>query len=175
MQKIPTMFERDETVKGHPVKNVLKLECQWVADGLGRASRKIDGMNVKIANGCLYKRRKPTSGDYDEASYVPCERGDPADKYLFEAFDTFQASEFGGVDGIFEAIGPNIQGNPEHQEKNILVQVVPFWPWLELADVPRDFDGLRVYLAAHDIEGIVFHGPGGKLCKIKGRDFGLKR
>jgi hypothetical protein len=40
---------------------------------------------------------------------------------------------------------------------------------------PRDFDGLRTWLAGKDIEGIVWHHPDGRMAKIKLRDFGLKR
>lgn len=33
MKKIPTLFVRDETRKGHPVIDQVKPECQWVLDG----------------------------------------------------------------------------------------------------------------------------------------------
>lgn len=42
------------------------------------------------------------------------------------------------------------------------------WNWLIWA-------GLRSYLANKDIEGIVWHHPDGRMVKIKGKDFGLKR
>jgi len=42
-------------------------------------------------------------------------------------------------------------------------------------NVPRDFDGLRDFLAGHDVEGIVFHHPDGRMVKVKKRDFGLPR
>jgi hypothetical protein len=171
MQKIPTMFERDEFVKGHPVKNVLKPECQWVADGEGTATHKMDGTNVKIEGGALYKRQKPKEGDYDKASYALCDRADPADKYMLEAFDALADK----ADGIYEAIGPKIQKNPEGFDHHALVRVVPFDSSLACGDVPRTFDGLREYLANEDMEGIVFHHPDGRFAKIKKRDFGLKR
>ena len=81
----------------------------------------------------------------------------------------------GCADGIYEALGPRIQGNPERYERHALVRVVPFEPWLVLEGVPRDFDGLRAFLAALDVEGIVFHHPDGRKAKIKKRDFGLAR
>lgn len=56
MEKIPTMFERDETQRGRPVTPTVKPQCTWVAKGEGVATRKLDGMNVKIAGGVLYKR-----------------------------------------------------------------------------------------------------------------------
>lgn len=171
MQKMPTMYERDETKRGRPVTPVLKAECLWVEQGEGVATRKLDGMNVKIEAGVLYKRQKPESGIYDEAAYVLACRDDRADRYLFEAFDAAPACE----DGIYEALGPKIQGNPERYERHTLVRVVPFEPWLVLVDVPRSFEGLRDFLADRDIEGIVFQHPDGRKAKIKKRDFGLKR
>jgi hypothetical protein len=171
VQKIPTLFERDETRPGRPVTPTVKPECLWVLAGEGIATRKLDGMNVKIVGGILHKRQKPVEGVYDEASYVPARRDDPADRSLFEAFDAASSWE----DGIYEALGPKIQGNPEKHGRHALVRVVPFEPWLVLERVPRDFDGLRTFLAAQDLEGIVFHHADGRKAKIKKRDFGLKR
>jgi hypothetical protein len=37
--------------------------------------------------------------------------------------------------------------------------------------VPRDFDGLREYLASFNGEGIVFHHPDGRMVKIRRTDF----
>jgi len=171
MQKIPTMFERDESIKGHPVKNFLKTECRWVADGEGVATHKLDGTNVKIENGLLFKRQKPKERDYDNAAYVLCDRNEPSDKYMWEAFDGTPDK----ADGIYEALGPKIQGNEEKYNHHILVRVVPYDTALVFNDVPRTFDGLREYLSSKDIEGIVFQHPDGRFAKIKKRDFGLKR
>jgi hypothetical protein len=170
VEKIPTMYERDEARRGRPVTPALKAECRWVEQGEGVATRKLDGMNVKVAAGVLHKRQKPAEGRYDEASYIPARRDDPADRYLFEAFD----SAAGWEDGVYEALGPKIQGNPDRYERHTLVRVVPFEPWLVLEGAPRTFEGLREFLAAHDIEGIVFHHADGRKAKIKKRDFGLK-
>ena len=170
MEKIPTMFVRDESKPGHPVTDQIKSECQWVLDGEGTATRKLDGMNVKIQNGKLFKRQKPKERDYDNASYVECEPCSPNDKYLFEAFGNGKLA-----DGIYEAVGPKIQGNPERYNKHILIRVVPFDLSLVIKNIPRDFNGLKEYLSDHDMEGIVFHHPDGRFAKIKKKDFGLKR
>lgn len=170
MEKIPTMFVRDESKPGHPVTNQIKPECQWVLDGEGVATRKYDGTNVKVLHGALYKRQKPKEKDYDNASYVQCDPSNPSDQYLFEAFNgaTFE-------DGIYEAVGPKIQGNPEKWEVHALIKVVPAPDAIVLEDVPRTFDGLKEYLSGNDIEGIVFHNTDGRFAKIKKRDFGFKR
>jgi hypothetical protein len=38
-----------------------------------------------------------------------------------------------------------------------------------------EFDTIKEKLFSLDIEGIVFHGRGGKMCKIRKSDFGFKR
>ena len=170
MQKIPTMYPRDEAKKGHPVMPGIKPECAWVEAGEGIATRKLDGTNVKIEAGKLFKRQKPKSGEYDEAAYVEARPEDPGDKYIWEAFNALP----GKLDGIYEAVGPKIQGNPDGYKHHTLVRVVPPAPGLTaMGDVPRTFDGLLAYLVVEQIEGIVFHHPDGRLAKIKRRDFGL--
>lgn len=175
MQKIPTMFVRDETRKGHPVTSQIKPECQWVLDGEGIATVKLDGTNVKVENGELFKRQKPKERDYDDAAYVPCDRANPADRWAFEAF----AAGHDG-DGIYELVGPKIQGNPQEHVSHTLVRVVPpsnrvkgIDDEVRSAFYGRTFDGLRRWLEAHPVEGIVFHHPDGRMAKIKRRDFGL--
>ena len=74
MRKMPTLFVRDEARRGRPVTPVFKPECLWVGRGEGVATRKLDGMNVKVVAGVLYRRRKPAEGAYDEAANVPARR-----------------------------------------------------------------------------------------------------
>jgi hypothetical protein len=170
MQKIPTLFVRDETRKGHPVRDEIKLECQWVLDGEGIATVKLDGTNVKIEDGVLLKRQKPKDRDYDEASYVPCDRTNPADRWAFEAFDALDDK----ADGIYELIGPKVQGNPQRVERHWLIRVVPYDPQLVAQPPIRTFAGLRAWLTTYTTaEGLVFHHPDGRMAKIKRRDFGL--
>jgi hypothetical protein len=165
MNKIPTMFERDK--KTFMVNPIIKPECQWVLDGDGVPTQKLDGTNVKIEGGKLYKRQKPKSGDYDIASYVECDPANPSDKYMFEAFNAMEEK----IDGIYEAIGPKIQGNPEKVERHMLVMVVPTNASLIMNDAPRTYEGLRDWLKDKDIEGIVWHHPDARMAKIKKRDF----
>lgn len=177
MQKIPTLFLRDEALRGHPVINQVTPGCEWVLAGEGTATRKMDGMNVKVEGGLLFKRHKP-KGEYTNASYVPCRRDDPADQYLYAALDR----TIGRVaDGIYEAVGPKIQGGACGISPT-LVGVLPFEQHLDIAwlqgglpgaELERTFVGLRRFLSANRIEGIVFHHPDGRLAKIKRRDFGL--
>ncbi len=172
MQKIPTMYYRDESKPGHPVKDEIRPECQWVLDGEGNATIKLDGTNVKILGGALYKRQKPKDRDYDEASYVLCDRTKPEDRWAWEAFDAGH-----GGDGIYELIGPKVQGNPYRLTIHKLVSVVPpDESLIVLAEMhlQRNYAGLRSYLLVVEVEGLVFHHPDGKMAKIKRRDFGLR-
>ena len=175
MVKIPTMFVRDESKPGHPVTDVIKPECQWVLDGEGIATVKLDGTNLRIRGGILSKRQKPRNGDYDEASYVECARENPADRWAFEAFDALVDKQ----DGIYELIGPKVQGNPHKNAAHALVRVVP--PHVLHVNefnmgVERSFEGFRTLFALPEFkwEGLVFHHPDGRMAKIKKRDFGLK-
>ncbi len=185
VQKIPTMFVRDESKPGYPVTDEWKADCLWVRQGEGIATVKLDGTNVKVEHGNLFKRQKPNERDYDDAAYVPCDRANPADRWAWEAFDAMStiavglASQTTPPDGIYEVVGPKIQGNPQHHVAHTLVRVVPPSPRVLLPNEPGDdlertFTGLRRYLEAHPIEGLVFHHPDGRLAKIKRRDFGLR-
>ena len=73
-------------------------------------------------------------------------------------------------DGTYELLGPKVQGNVEQFSAHTLLahgrELLP--------DAPRDFDSLRAYFDG-SIEGIVWHHPDGRMVKIKGRDFGIKR
>lgn len=170
MKKIPTMFIRDETKPGRPVADQIKPECEWVLRGEGLATIKMDGTNVKIENGILYKRQKPKEGEYDEASYVQVEPSDLSNKYILEAFDDLIAKK----DGIYEAVGPKIQGNPQNLPTHELYRVVPVEQELELKLFkPTSFSDIKQFLEDSRIEGVVFHHPDGRMAKIKRRDFGL--
>jgi hypothetical protein len=94
--------------------------------------------------------------------WVPVTR---QDKWHLEAFGT-------GVpwaDGTYELVGPKIQGNPYNMQRHALVP----HGIDKLDNVPNDFDGIRDYLQQHDIEGIVWYHPDGRMAKIKRRDFGF--
>jgi hypothetical protein len=70
------------------------------------------------------------------------------------------------------AVGPKINGNPEgvvgrHQ----LVRHAAAAKLVGAIAAPRDYDGLRDYLAVHPYEGIVWHHPDGRMAKLKARDF----
>ena len=77
-------------------------------------------------------------------------------------------------DGTYELVGPHVQGNPENISFDYL------WSHAD-CDIreddapPRTYAGLKAWLAERDVEGVVWHHPDGRMAKIKGKDFGLKR
>ncbi len=187
MKKIPTLFVRDFTGDPSRVLNEVHPECQWVLDGEGLATQKVDGTAVLIREGKAYKRRVVKKGkplpdgfelvETDEATgktvgWVPV--GDcPEDKWHMEAILGLPVG-MSYVDGTYELIGPKIQGNPERAVSHRLR--FHRHPGLVFEDSPpRDFEGLKKWLEGKNIEGIVFHHSDGRMAKIKLRDFGFKR
>src|SRR5262249_54006946 len=123
----------------------------------------------------------PATGHYP--GWVPVGEG-PEDRWFREATCSVRAVDgryavlgrpYGepGVapDGTYELCGPKVQGNPDGFWSHVLV---PHGKTV-LSDCPRAFEGLRDYLAGRDIEGIVWHHRDGRMCKLKGKDFGHKR
>jgi hypothetical protein len=75
-------------------------------------------------------------------------------------------------EGTFELVGPKVNGNPD----GFPVHALAPHGGCPLADVPRDWDGLNEWTAAHpEIEGVVFwrdmDDPDAGMVKIKRRDF----
>ena len=185
MKKIPTMFERDWNGDRSRVLNQINPVAQWVFDGEGVATRKIDGTCCMIRAGALFKRLELRPGDKPPADFELADRDDetgktigwvpvgvgPEDKFHREAW----SREIRTIpDGTYELVGPKVQGNPEKFDEHLLI---PHGEGLAGAIdvVPRTFDGLREWFTGRDIEGVVFHHPDGRMAKIKKRDFGLKR
>lgn len=184
MKKIPTLFERDWNGDRSRVLPRIHAGCEWVLAGEGTATRKLDGSCCMIRDGCLYKRQEfkqeqtiPTDFEGVDFNEETGKRvgwrpvgDDPEDKWHREAL----ANLVNSVDGTYELIGPKIQGNKEHYSQHTLVPHTI--EYLGIAEsVPRDFEGLKLYLSDKDWEGIVFHHPDGRMSKIKKRDFGFRR
>jgi hypothetical protein len=182
MRKISTLYKKNPENLGRVI-NEINPENEWVFNGEGTATRKFDGTAAAIINGVLYKRYDVKKGkqvpdgaipcqEPDEITghwphWVKCEDGSPEDKYFFDGLRNVP----GVPDGTYELCGPKVQGNPEKLDKHYLIQ--HGCNRLKIADL--SFEGLRDYLSRHDIEGIVFHHPDGRMCKIRKSDFGIKR
>lgn len=188
MKKIPTLFERE--FNNHRVVGItpnVTPGLEWVLEGEGMATEKIDGSCTAIINGVLYKRYDAKKGKKAPEGAIPCCDPDPitghhphwvevsgdnpADKWFVAAYATAieQNNSKPLSDGTYEAIGVHFQGNPHGYPCDVLVKHGE-----TILNVPRTFDGIKQYLTEHYIEGIVFWLDGEPRCKIKRSDFGLE-
>lgn len=178
MRKIPSLFMREPSGL---VRDEVTPGCEWVIVGEGTATRKWDGTCCLVRDGKLFRRYELKIGAIEPLSWEPADRGDPrtgntpgwipvsgdapADRWHREAFRA------GIPDGTYELCGPKIGGNPEGCPEHVLIP----HGVARLIDCPRTFDALRAYLSPGHIEGIVWRHPDGRMAKIKGKDFGIRR
>lgn len=182
MRKIVSLYQRnydgDRLVRDEVVPG-----AEWVLAGEGIATRKYDGSCCLVQNSHLFKRYEVKVGKVPPPDFIPATdvdentgkqqgwvpvRATSSDRWHIDAFTR---EELHFADGTYELCGPKVQGNPERFTEHVLIS----HGHTELDGVPRDYNGIRSYLAVNDIEGIVWHHVDGRLVKIKGRDFGLKR
>ena len=188
MKKIPTLFKRE--FEGHKIVNILPEVTEgmeWVLDGEGIATVKIDGACCAIIDGEFYKRYDAKKGKpvpegaikcQEEADpvtgHLPCwvkvDFNNPADKWFVEAeknvdYLSTQLVEF----RTYEAVGKHFNSNPYNLDYDTHI---PHGE--EIIEVERTFEGIKKYLEENYIEGIVFWKDGEPKCKIKRSDFGFK-
>jgi hypothetical protein len=183
MEKIPTLFERDEHFR---VVDRPRAECAWVFAGEGAATEKLDGTNIRLTvrSGQLVrveKRRNPSKAQKQQGIvdgwYVDADEYSAEDKWILAAAGNTDVSGWPDGEHPCEALGPRIQGNPLDLGEHRCVpfnREIPVYP-----DVPRTYTALRDLLTAldsqfapgHLAEGIVFHHPDGRRAKIKRKDF----
>jgi len=180
MEKIISLFKRNyETDK--LVRDEIVPGAEWVIAGEGVATRKYDGTCCLVRDGKLYKRYDAKKGKRPPVGFEPAQDPDPVtghwpgwlpvgdgpeDRWFREGWENIRQ----GFNGTYELCGPKVQGNPEGYDKHYLMLHGE-----ESLDAPRDFEGIKAFLADRDIEGIVWHHPDGRMVKIKKKDFGLKR
>jgi hypothetical protein len=186
MEKIPTLFERDEHF--HVVDRP-RAECAWVFEGAGVGTEKLDGTNVRLTvrSGQLVrveKRRNPSKAQKAagivDGWYVDTVEGAGEDKWILAAAANTDVSGWPDGEHPCEALGPRVQGNPLGLDDHLCVPFNLAAP--TLTEVPRGYDELREFLDAldsryspgHVAEGIVFHHPDGRRAKIKRKDFPRK-
>lgn len=180
MIKISTLYKKDPNNLSRVIEEI-NPENAWALTE-GRPTRKFDGTAMAVINGELYKRYDVKKGrevpygaipcqDPDPVTghwphWVKCEPTDPNDKFAFEAFANIEPN-----DGTYELCGPKVQSNPERFGNHVLIMHGS----IDLIVPDRSFEGIKSYLEGQDIEGIVFHHPDGRMCKIRKKDFGIKR
>lgn len=185
MKKIPTLFERKyENHKVVGITDKIYAGMEWVIDGEGVATVKIDGSCCAIINGELYKRYDAKKGKKPPAGAIPCCDPDPvtghwphwvkvdinkpADKWFLKAREN-TPDVFCRIDATYEAVGLHFQGNPYKYDRDIILR-----HGINKIEVERTFEGIKKYLYEHKIEGIVFWKDGEPQCKIKRTDFGFE-
>ena len=189
MKKMPTLFVREFDKKTHGVLRCgpeVTPGCEWVLDGEGIATEKVDGACAAIINGVFYRRYDAKRGRYIPKSAIPCQpepdpvtghwphwlpvamSGQGNDKWFAEAYANTWWMD--GKDGTFEVVGPHFQANPYILDADFLEP----HGRIKLHDVPRDYEGIKEYLRTHELEGIVWWRDGVPGCKIKRRDFGFE-
>lgn len=188
MKKMPCLFVREFEDRGSftITKNVAP-GCEWVLAGEGIATRKWDGTACMVSGGRLYRRydakKDRKTGQYKAppTGALPCSDPDPTTGHWPhwvpvgdepESRWHREAWERGGgafSDGTYELVGPAVNGNAERLDGHALIR----HGGAALQEAPRDFDGLRSLLTEAQMEGIVFHHPDGRMCKIRRNDFGL--
>ena len=192
MKKIPSLFKRDYDGNRQVYDEIVE-GSEWVRDGEGIATIKLDGTACLIRDGVCYKRydrkwdRKRKKYREAPEGWEPCEEqpnkhtghwpgwvvigNGPEDQWHREAFAKF-VDVGGQTNGTYELVGPKVQGNPYKLEAHFLIPHDN--PFLEDREPPRDFDGLRKWCEGHlQHEGIVWHHEDGRMVKIKRKDFGL--
>lgn len=185
MKKIPCLFKKVYDDGGYlGVVNEVTPGCEWVLNGEGVATEKVDGAACAIIDGVLYRRFDAKNGKQPPEGAIPCQPApDPvtghwphwyqvsdrtaADKHFVHAYAN---TPWVDEDGTYEAVGLHFQRNPYRLDDDFLER----HGRIKIKDCPRDFEGIRAYLHTHNIEGIVFHRGNGEMCKIRRKDFGFK-
>lgn len=110
---------------------------------------------------------QPDPVSYHWPGWVPVASDNPADKWFTQALAHLETPLVEGQ--TYELVGPSLARNVYGLERHEL--------WRhgqEAVDLPdRSFDVIAAYLANHDIEGLVFHHPDGRMAKIRRKDFKL--
>lgn len=188
MIKIKSLFQRNYD-GDRQVRDEVVPGSEWVQAGEGTATRKFDGMGIKIHDGKVYQRYDAKTGRTPPADFQPAqEKPDPETghwpgwvpvaktmTHVFEAISAFEKVFGVAGDGTYEVCGPKIGTrhgpNPENLESHVLCKHGA----VVLLDVPTTFNELREYLVNKNIEGIVWWHPDGRMVKIKSKDFGIER
>ncbi len=196
MQKIPTLFVRDSENRKYVLPEV-NPGCEWVIQGEGKPTRKIDGTCVRLTNDGLWWFRREIKVDKTiPLGFVPVEVDEvtgkivgwePAEnsgfkKWLDEALShglagylsVPQSIEPTPPPGTYELIGPKINGNPEGVKFGHLLVAHGYEAYNDRSIIeacPRTFEDLRDFMQNLEWEGIVWHHPDGRMAKLKRRDF----
>lgn len=193
MKKIPTLYRRDPS--NRLVYNEVTPGCEWVLAGEGIPTMKWDGACCAIIGGQLYRRYDRKRVGYDRETNTrfgafkdapegwieaqgPTDHGHwpgwvpvtdtPDNKWFMTAMRRHPQPI---PDGTYELVGPRIQGNKHRLDRHMLIR---HGSTLLKVD-PLTWEEILFFLGDDRyVEGIVWHHPDGRMCKIKKRDFGIE-
>jgi len=134
MKKMPTIFKREFDKSNVTIYNIVTPGCEWVLNGEGVATLKIDGACCAIINGIFYKRYDAKKGkpipvdailgqpESDAVTgHLPCWL--PVTEHAEDKWFRLAKENSGfTTDGTYEAVGPKFNANPEQLEINTLVK-----------------------------------------------------
>ena len=178
MKKIISLFERNyETDR--LIRNEVVPGAEWVQAGEGVATRKWDGICCMVRDGKLYKRYDAKPGRTPPPSFEPVMEPDSVTGHHVGWIPVndgpenwqFRKPPMPEEDGTYELVGPSINKNPDDLAELGFIR----HGMHPIPDAPRFYDDLKLFLSRHNIEGLVWHHPDGRMVKIKKRDFGIKR
>ena len=110
---------------------------------------------------------QPDPVSFHWPGWVPVSESDPADKWFREALSGLSEPLVEGA--TYELVGPSLALNAYGLDRHQL--------WRhgqEVVALPdRSFEAIAAFLADHEIEGLVFHHPDGRMAKIRRKDFKL--
>jgi len=184
MEKIPTLFIRGAD---HKVTDEVHPDCQWVLDGEGIITEKLDGTNVRLTirkkeTVRVEKRKNPSRLQKErgitEPWYADATFEKPEDKHIMgAAYQTI----IDWPDGVHccEAIGPMIQGNTLNLVHPLCFPFDLYPLAIVESAAPITFEDIRRICfetssrlsPGNKMEGLVFHHPDGRRAKIKRKDF----
>ena len=180
-----TLFVKDENYKA-----TCEIQCLWVNEEDVTAHIKWDGSACMVKDDVLYKRydakRNRKTGEFKTPpkDAIPCCEPDEvtghwphwvrvskSDKYHLEALYNCGTPP----EGTYELCGPKVNSDKEALLWHILL---PHTGSTVSMTNFKDDSGISYqkcfdYINSLNQEGIVFHHPGGRKCKLRRTDFGL--
>lgn len=193
MKKIKSLFQRNYD-GDRQVRNEVVPGSEWVLAGEGYATRKYDGMAIKIENDMLFKRYDAKPGRKPPSDFSPCQPEPDPETGHWPGWVELKGKELTRVaaaiakpagvlpgaswtipDGTFEFCGPTVVSRHGSNPENLVEHILVRHGEQMLVNCPRTFSELKDYLANTNIEGIVWYHPDGRMVKIKAMDFGISR
>lgn len=187
MKKIPSLFERPEDDKHGVCINKVMPGCEWVINGEGVPKHKLDGTACAVIMGQLYKRfdnsRRVGETRVQKTAplraWIHCgdtsERGKNIYWTPINSKDYYHQIAWAYAqrkleEGTYELVGPEVLDNPHGFEYNVLI---PHDSLTITESNPRTYEEIKTFLKTSTYEGIVWHHPDGRMCKITKSKFGI--